>query len=113
MEFEKLINARKSKGWSQSHMAEMVSMEQTTYSRKERGVSHITDDEWVRFATALNLSVDDIKEERMYARNENCVFNDHSIGIQYVNIPKDFYEIFLKYHQKLEAEIEDLKKQKH
>ena len=45
-------------------MADKVGMEQTTYSRKERAKSPITNDEWKRFAEALEVPIDDIKEEQ-------------------------------------------------
>jgi|SRR5690606_11897072 len=108
---QKLVKNRKSKGLSQAEMAKMVAMEQTTYSRKERGISMITDDEWTRLANALDVSIDDIKEETetISFKNDNCTFNNDSVGIQYVNIPDYILEIVLKYNKKLEEEISQLK----
>ena len=91
-------------------MAEKVAMEQTTYSRKERGKSPITDIEWQRFADVLEVSVDEIKDEQsINLKNESCTFNNQAIGIQYVNIPQNIFDIVLKYNQKLEEEINSLK----
>ena len=91
-------------------MAKKVAMEQTTYSRKERGKSPITETEWERFAKVLEVPVDDIKEEsKTNFKNINCTFNDHTIGIQYVNIPQNVLDTILKYNQKLEEEVNSLK----
>lgn len=69
---EKLIELRKLKGLTQSQMAKRIAMEQTTYSRKETGKSPITNDEWQRFAKALEVSIEDIKEEtNVNFKNEN------------------------------------------
>ena len=106
---EKLIELRKSKGLTQSQMAKLIAMEQTTYSRKETGKSPITNDEWQRFAKALEVSIDDIKEETIVnLKNENCTFSDQTIGIQYVNIPQNVLDIVIKYNQKLEFDNQKL-----
>lgn len=113
MPHEKLINERKTKRVTQEQMAKLIAMEQTTYSRKERGKSPILDDEWDRFAKALNVSVEDIKGEKepVTLKNENCTFTENSIGIQYVNIPQNAYEVIMKYNKILEDENERLKKE--
>lgn len=108
---KKLIKNRKTKGLSQAEMAKTVAMEQTTYSRKERGISIITDDEWIRIANALDVQIEDIKEDNQITslKNDNCTFNNNSIGIHYVNIPDYILDIILKYNKKLEEEISQLK----
>ncbi len=107
---EKLKNLRKAKRLSQIEMAKLAAMEQTTYSRKESGKSTITDEEWQRFAKALEVSVEDIKNDQaMVFKNENCTFNDSVVGIQYINIPKDVLDTLLRYNQKLEEEVRALK----
>lgn len=113
MPHEKLINERKTKRITQEQMAKLIAMEQTTYSRKERGKSPILDDEWERFAKALNVNVEDIKGEAtpITMKNENWSLNDNSIGIQYVNIPQNAYDIIMKYNKILEDENERLKKE--
>lgn len=110
MRYELLYNTRKTKGVSQEEMAELVGMEQTTYSRKERGQSTITDSEWERFAKALEVPVEDIKEKQELIKNENCNFYDNAIGIQYVNLPHEMYDVLLKYIQKLENENNGFRK---
>ena len=110
---EKLKNLRKAKRLSQIDMAKLAAMEQTTYSRKESGKSSITEEEWQRFAKALEVSVEDIKNDQtMVFKNENCTFSDGaigSVGIQYINIPKDVLDTILRYNQKLEEEVRALK----
>jgi transcriptional regulator with XRE-family HTH domain len=115
MEQQKLIEIRKSKGLTQKQMALRIAMEQTTYSRKERGKSPISDEEWCRFAKTLEVTVEEIKEinnsgNSSNPKNENCSFDDNSIGIQYVNIPQNVFDIIIKYNAKLEEENTMLKK---
>ncbi len=105
MVYTKLHDARKAKGITQKQMANRIAMEQTTYSRKERGKSPITDEEWARLAKTLEVQVEEIKEENttpVSVKNENCTFNENAIGIQYVNIPQNVFDIIIKYNAKLE-----------
>ena len=113
MEQQKLSQVRKAKGLTQKQMAIKIAMEQTTYSRKERGKSPISDEEWNRFAKTLEVPVEDIKEvnDSNSAKNENCTFNDSSIGIQIVTMPQNAFEIIIKYNNKLEEENQSLKDQ--
>lgn len=84
-------------------MALKTSMEQTTYSRKESGKSPITDEEWERFAKSLKVEVEDLKDTIIQVpKNENCTFNDSSIGIQYVSIPQEVLNSLMKYIKLLE-----------
>lgn len=110
MVHEKLKNFRKSKNITQQQMARLCAMEQTTYSRKESGKSSITEEEWQRFSKVLETTVEDIKtEDKMVFKNENCTFTDNAVGIQYVNIPKEVLDTILRYNQKLEEEVRELK----
>jgi transcriptional regulator with XRE-family HTH domain len=109
--YEKLKTTRESKNIKQKEMAAKVAMHQSTYSNKEKGKTGISNEEWLRFAKALEVEVEVIKEEKPYnAKNINCTFNDNSVGIQYINIPKEIYETMLKYNKKLEEENEVLRK---
>ena len=48
----------------------------------------------------------------MVFKNENCTFSDGaigSVGIQYINIPKDVLDTLLRYNSKLEEEVRALK----
>lgn len=113
MEQQKLIDARKAKGYTQKQMALKIAMEQTTYSRKERGKSTISDEEWNRLAKMLEVPVEEIKElnNSSNSKNENCTFQDNAIGIQYINIPQNVFDIIIKYNAKLEEENITLKEQ--
>ena len=109
--YEKLKTTRESKNIKQKEMAAKVAMHQSTYSNKEKGKTGISNEEWLRFAKALEVKVEDIKEDRPVNISNNT-FNDNSVnvGIQYINIPKEIYETMLKYNKKLEEENEVLRK---
>ena len=109
--YEKLKTTRESKNIKQKEMATKVAMHQSTYSNKEKGKTGISNEEWMRFAKALEVEVEDIKEERPVNISNNT-FNDNSVnvGIQYINIPKEIYDTMLKYNKKLEEENEALRK---
>lgn len=105
-----LYLARKIKGFSQKEFAQKIAMDQTTYSRKENGKNLITEDEWQRMARTLNLEVEDIKPEKpIVIKNENCTFNDQSVGVKYVALPEDVLDTIMKYTKRLECELEQLK----
>lgn len=98
------------KGITQKEMALKMAMEQTTYSRKENGKSPITENEWERFAKVLDTSIEELKKgNESVPKNENCTFNDNSVGIQIISMPKEAWEIMLKYSNKLEEENTQLK----
>jgi transcriptional regulator with XRE-family HTH domain len=102
---EKLKEARISKGYSQGKFSKVIAMEQTTYSRKERGKSSITEDEWDRFANALDVPKEEIKDEKpLTINNENCTFKDSFFNTQYINVPEKVLDVVMKYNQKLEED---------
>lgn len=111
MRQEKLINMRKTRGFSQVQMAQLVAMEQTTYSRKEIGKSNITDAEWNKFAKVLNVPVEEIKDlERSLAmKNNNWDFNNNAARIQYM--PENVFDVIMKYNGRLEEENEHLRQE--
>ena len=109
----KLKNNRKEQGYSQLEFSKLVAMDQTTYSRKETGKTFITEQEWDRFAKTLGVSKEEIKEKLApQAINENCVFNDQSVGIQNISLPIEVLETILRYNKKLEEDNALLKKEK-
>jgi transcriptional regulator with XRE-family HTH domain len=93
-----LINTRKSKGIIQKQMAENCGMEQTTYSKKELGVSIIREEEWIRFAKVLNVSPDQIKNELPHGKDQ-------------ILISKKYYNQIIQGIQDLKKENESLKQQ--
>ncbi|NCT60683.1 MAG: helix-turn-helix transcriptional regulator [Flavobacteriia bacterium] len=105
-----LKEIRKRKGITQRQIAQKMAMEQTTYSKKENGKSPITDEEYIKLADILETSIEEIKRDNQTSpKNEYCTFNDNSIGIQIVSMPKDVLDVMLKYTAKLEEEISFLK----
>lgn len=110
MIYQKLKEHRTKKGLTQQEMASKIGMEQTTYSKKERGLSTVTPNEWQRFAKLLETTVEEINVvEQNIPKNEHCTFNDQAIGIQISNMQENMLEIMKKYIQKLEEEIVGLK----
>ena len=112
MEKQKLRAMRKSRNFTQNEMADCIAMEQTTYSRKERGISPITDEEWKRFAKALNTSVEEIKEivPPNSIVSENSRFQNAG-NEKHISLPLDVFNIMMKYTSKLEEDIQELESQ--
>lgn len=46
MEKQKLISARKKRGFSQEHIAKQLHMDVSNYNRREKGLVKITNTEW-------------------------------------------------------------------
>lgn len=108
-----LKDVRTRKGLTQKQLAIKMAMEQTTLSKKERGISPITAEEYKKLAGFLETSVEELQSEKhAISKNENCTFNDHSVGIQIISMPKDALDLILKLVAKLEQENEELKKSK-
>jgi transcriptional regulator with XRE-family HTH domain len=102
MQRNKLILARKLKGITQSEISSKIAMEQTTYSRKERGKSPISDDEWNRISKVLELPVDEIRD------SSDISFNN-DINEKMISIPLSVFNILIKYNIALENEVLNLK----
>lgn len=62
---EKLKKVRLNQNIKQKELAEKVCMDQAQYSRRESGKLHITDEEWNRLATALNVDKEAIYEAEL------------------------------------------------
>ena len=69
-------------------------MEQTTYSRKERGISPITIAEWERIAKALEVSIEKIVEPNN--NDTQSFFNEKALSLQNVVLIKKSYEKLLR-----------------
>lgn len=114
---EKLRTLRKQKGYTQQQIADIIATDVSNYSRKENGDVRIFDDEWEKLAKALDVSVDDIKEERNAQNNQNTALNDSasfndnaSINYnQFCNIPNYLLENQQEYIKLLKEQIEILK----
>lgn len=111
---KKLKSLRKEKGMSQKEMAEILSTDISSYSRKENGKSKIHDEEWIKLANVLNVSVDDIKEREniKVVYNETLTSDDNSGNYsQHFNLPNSILENLHDYIAILKHENESLKKE--
>lgn len=114
---EKLRNLIKQRGYTQQQIAEILSTDVSNYSRKENGDVRIFDDEWEKLAKALDVSVEDIREEKTATVVQNLTFNDSSSNTsnqsgnynQYCNIPEYVLESQHEYIKLLKEQIEILK----
>lgn len=110
----KLKAVRKDKGLSQEQMAKSLSTDTSNYSRKERGEVKIHEDEWLKLAKVLDVSIDEIKEtERTFSfQYDNSTFHDHSgSNVNYYNIPNSLIENLQEYINLLKEEIRLLKEE--
>ncbi|UKB81899.1 helix-turn-helix domain-containing protein [Chryseobacterium sp. MEBOG06] len=77
MQKEKLRTVRKRKGYTQQQMADVIPTDVSNYSRKESGVVSVTQAEWTKLASFLEVPVEEIYEEdEAKVIIENPVFND-------------------------------------
>ncbi|MEY8760517.1 helix-turn-helix domain-containing protein [Chryseobacterium tongliaoense] len=110
---EKLRNLRKQRGYTQEYMSKILSTDVSNYSRKESGDVKIFDDEWEKLAAALDVPVEEIKEERM----ANVVnFNDTSTNSgaflnNYYNVPNQVMDNLQDYIKLLKEQVESLKQE--
>jgi len=114
MKKEKLINARKAKKISQTDIATYLKISQTQYQKRESGKIKITDLEWKKISTLLDVEIEDIKDDdtKFSFQFDYSTFHDHSgSNITYSNIPDFFLEVQKKYLEKLEKENENLLKE--
>lgn len=117
MTMEKLRTIRKQRGYTQQQIADIIATDVSNYSRKESGDVKIFDDEWEKIAKALDVSVEDIKEERTAQNNQNATLNDSasfndnaSINYnQFCNIPNYLLESQQEYIKLLKEQITILK----
>lgn len=110
---EKLRNIRKEKGVTQEKMAKILSTDPSNYSRKEQGKVKIHDEEWEKMAAALNVPLDEIKEEiagGFSVQYENSTFHDHSgSNINYYSIPDTVMNNLQDYISLLKEQVQELK----
>jgi DNA-binding XRE family transcriptional regulator len=110
MKKNKLIEARNKKGYTQDYMAATLSMDISSYSRKEQGKIKIANHEWKQLSEILETPVEDI-----YESDESMmfVFNDHATGngniVTNYTIPQSMWESQKKYIEKMEEENQNLK----
>ncbi len=110
MRLKRLIAIRKEKKISQEKMAQFLAMEQTTYSRKERGKSPLTDKDWVRIATILEVElIEIIGEPKLDCENENSSEIYNNKKPIFVSIQKDYLDNLINYNRQVERELKHLK----
>ncbi|WP_317129495.1 helix-turn-helix domain-containing protein [Chryseobacterium candidae] len=120
---EKLKSLRKQRGYTQEYMSKIISTDVSNYSRKESGDVRIYDDEWEKLAKALDVPVEEIKEEKpssIVQNNDNLTFNDNSGNYNYYcSIPNhildnlnDYIALLKKQNEALEEENKKLKPNK-
>ncbi|ASK31184.1 transcriptional regulator [Chryseobacterium sp. T16E-39] len=117
---EKLRSLRKQRGYTQEYMSKILATDVSNYCRKESGDVKIFEDEWEKLAKALDVPVEDIKEERtngVVQNNDNLTFNDSSTfqqtgnTNQYYNIPDYMLENHKEYVDMLKDKIQALEKE--
>ncbi|WP_317129595.1 helix-turn-helix domain-containing protein [Chryseobacterium gleum] len=115
---EKLRTLRKQKGYTQQQIADLLATDVSNYSRKENGDVKIFDDEWEKLAKVLEVSIEDIKEDKepnVVQKNENITFNDtssfHQSGIYNCNVPNYLLENQQEYINLLKEQIKALKEE--
>ncbi|SIR74077.1 helix-turn-helix domain-containing protein [Chryseobacterium sp. RU33C] len=120
---EKLKSLRKQRGYTQEYMSKIISTDVSNYSRKESGDVRIYDDEWEKLAKALDVPVEEIKEEKpssIVQNNDNLTFNDNSGNYNYYcSIPNhildnlnNYIALLKKQNEALEEENKKLKPNK-
>ena len=113
MKKQKLIQARKQKGITQRELAELLCMGVSNYSRKEKGILSMRNEEWEKLAQHLGIPIEKIYEEE---QQQFIICKDQAVGIGVNNgtnnvytIPEFILDSQRKYIQKLEEEIKILK----
>lgn len=111
---EKLKILRKQKGFSQEKMAKILSTDPSNYSRKERGEIRIHDEEWQKIADALEVAVEEIKDEKSSSivHNDNSTLHNQSNSyILNHNLHNSILENLQDYISMLKNEIKHLKEE--
>ncbi|MCL2289674.1 MAG: helix-turn-helix domain-containing protein [Bacteroidetes bacterium] len=110
MEKNKLLEARKSKGFTQSLIAEKLCMDVSSYNRRENGQVRIHITEWEKLAKILDTPLHEIyepEESQLFICNDNTSVNYQ--GTNNIYIPESLLETQEKYIKILEEKIEGLK----
>jgi transcriptional regulator with XRE-family HTH domain len=114
MEKTKLIHARKVKGLTAKEIADLLSIEEYSYRRREKGDTKIARKEWKRLAEILEVEFDEIFEPDYYPINCNNgegQINNDTHKIEYYNIPKEMVENQQEFIALLKSQIETLKQE--
>jgi transcriptional regulator with XRE-family HTH domain len=113
MEKVKLIETRKSKGFSQKLVAEKLCVDVSNYNRREKGQAKISAEEWQKLSKILEVPLEDIFEAE---ESQVFIFNDQSTGnvnsVVNYTIPLSKWETQKKYIGILEKEIAEMNRNK-
>ncbi|MCL2246503.1 MAG: helix-turn-helix transcriptional regulator [Lentimicrobiaceae bacterium] len=110
MEKNRLLEARKSKNYSQSQIAEKLFMDVSSYNRRENGQIKIHITEWEKLAKILDVPLHEIFEPE---ENQTFICKDSATGnYQGTNnictVPEFLLESQQKYINVLEERIKEL-----
>jgi transcriptional regulator with XRE-family HTH domain len=111
MEKNRLLEARKSKGFSQNQIADKLCMDVSSYSRRESGQIKIHITEWEKLAKVLEIPLHEIfepEESQLFVCNDNASVNYQGTNHIYF-VPEFLLKTQEKYTNKLEDEIAALK----
>lgn len=109
---EKLKSLRKQRGYTQEYMSKILATDVSNYCRKENGDVKIYDDEWEKLAKALDVPIEEIKEEKaatIVQNIDNSTFNESGINSNYYNVPNQIMDNLQDYIKMLKEENESLK----
>ena len=113
---QKLFLKRQELGYSQEYLAEGLGLSQSQYSRREKGVKKISDEEWEKLAELLKVPVEEIKEldkdKNIVVNNDNQSGNFSNYGGNnntFHTTDKETIAFLLEHIKKLEKEIEELR----
>jgi transcriptional regulator with XRE-family HTH domain len=108
----KLIAQRKKRKFSQQDVADRLYMDQSQYSRREKGIIQISEDEWNKLAQILKTTLEDIfeSEKGFVSISKDAVAELYQKKKDtFYQIPVHLLEIQKKYIRKLEEENAQLK----
>ncbi|MBF4516106.1 helix-turn-helix transcriptional regulator [Flavobacterium sp. ANB] len=83
----KLQQLRLDREITQEVMADRLAMTQATYSRKERGVIDITEEEWSKITEILGVNKEDVFEDNI---RKNII--SHNLNKQFLVLPASLLE---------------------
>ena len=103
----KLIEARENKGYSQEYMSNALGIAESSYCRRENGLTKIIDIEWEKISQILEVPVNEIRESdenHFFICNDNASVNYQGSNNTIYSVPEFMLETQQKYIQKLEKE---------
>lgn len=109
---KKLRNLRKAKGMSQGEIAKILCTDTSNYSRKERGEIRMQEYEWEKIAKALDVTVEDIKEQKQYFNKKNETSTSPTLsenGHTNINLTESLVKNLQDFIKHLQSENKELK----